>query len=84
MTNPRNERSQDMLAQLAAHPRIHLVCPSTCHMSPLTCRAASVVGIPKLVGIQTFFRIWYFWKQRGVLCFMSKNLLNLAFLQHFS
>ena len=31
-------------------------------------RAASVVGIP------TFFKILYFWNQRGVLCFISKNL----------
>ena len=26
-----------MRPQLAAHPRIHLVCPSTCHPSPVTC-----------------------------------------------
>ena len=34
----------------------------------VTSRAASVVGIP------TFFKILYFWNQRGVLCFISKNL----------
>jgi len=32
------------------------------------------------VGISTFSVGRYFWKQRGVLCYMSKNLQNLAFL----
>ena len=46
----------------------------TQEVSPtLLSRAATVVGIPKISRYTDFFQNSYFWKLRGVFCYMSKN-----------